>query len=67
MQEVDKLNRLYQSIGAKAAAHASLCDDGGRLSELVLVRSSDGKVIRWRQTDGNAALTRAFLFGEAPR
>jgi hypothetical protein len=66
VQEVDKLNRGYASMGAQALAHANICDESGRLAELVFVRTSDKKVFRWRQSDGGQALTRAFMFGEEP-
>jgi hypothetical protein len=64
--EVDKLNRGYASLGAKALAHANICEEKGRLAELVFVRTSDKKVFRWRQSDGSEALTRAYMFGEEP-
>jgi hypothetical protein len=64
-QEVDKLNRGYVLLGAKAFAHANSCDESGRLAELVFVRTSDQKVFRWRQSDGGSALTNAYILGEA--
>lgn len=65
-REVEKLNRDYILLGAKAVAQANTCDERGRLQELVFVRTSHQKVVRWRQGDGNDALTRAVLFGEEP-
>jgi hypothetical protein len=64
MREIDEMNRLYLEAGRRYAyVVASRCDGDGRISELVLTRQRDGKVITWKVEQGPAALARIILSG----
>ena len=64
MREIDAMNKLYLEAGRRYSyVVASSCDDKGRVTELVLTRQRDGKVIRWKTEQGPAALARIILSG----
>ena len=64
MQEIDDMNTLYFEAGRRYAyVVASSCDDKGHVTDLVLTRQRDGKVIRWKVEQGPAALARIILSG----
>jgi hypothetical protein len=64
MREIDDMNTLYLEAGRRHShVVASSCDEKGRVTELVLKRQRDGKVIRWKAEQGPAALARIILSG----
>src|SRR5919106_5584116 len=64
MREIDDMNTLYLEAGRRySAVVATSCDEKGRVTDLVLTRQRDGKVIRWNVDQGPAALARIILSG----
>ena len=64
MQEIEDMNMLYLDAGRRYSyVVASSCDDKGHVTDLVLTRQRDGKVIRWKVEQGPAALARIILSG----
>jgi hypothetical protein len=64
MREIDDMNTLYFEAGRRhSVVDAASCDEKGHVTDLVLRRQRDGKVIRWNVDQGPAALARIILSG----